>query len=75
MEALRIIRGVNSPNIGMVYVACHTYHTGADMTEIMRAAGDKLRLVHVADTRNTTAATDCGTSPTLRAIRFGCTSI
>ena len=24
LEALRIIRGVNSPNIGMVYVACHT---------------------------------------------------
>ena len=23
LEALRIIRGVNSPNIGMVYVACH----------------------------------------------------
>ena len=50
LEALRIIRGVNSPNIGMVYVACHTYHMGGNMTEIMRAAGDKLRLVHVADT-------------------------
>jgi len=50
LEAARIIRGVNSPNIGMVYVACHTYHMGANMTQIMRAAGDKLRLVHVADT-------------------------
>ena len=54
LEAVRIIRGVNSPNIGMVYVACHTFHMrgtmGADMTAIMRAAGDKLRLVHVADT-------------------------
>ena len=50
LEAVRIIRGVNSPNIGMVYVACHTYHMGGNMTEIMRAAGDKLRLVHVADT-------------------------
>ena len=50
LEALRIIRGVNSPNIGMVYVACHTYHMGGSMTEIMRAAGDRLRLVHVADT-------------------------
>ncbi len=29
LEALRIIRGINSPNIGMVYVACHTYHMGA----------------------------------------------
>ena len=50
LEALRIIRGVNSPNIGMVYVACHTYHMGGNMAEIMRAAGDRLRLVHVADT-------------------------
>jgi myo-inositol catabolism protein IolH len=44
LEALRIIRGVNSPNIGMVYVACHSYHMGGNMTEIMRAAGEKLRL-------------------------------
>jgi myo-inositol catabolism protein IolH len=50
LEALRIIRGVNSPNLGMVYVACHTYHMGGNMGEIMRAAGDRLRLVHVADT-------------------------
>ena len=34
----------------MVYVACHTYHMGANMTEIMHAAGERLRLVHVADT-------------------------
>jgi myo-inositol catabolism protein IolH len=50
LEALRIIRGVNSPSIGMVYVACHTFHMGATMGEIIRAAGDTLRLVHVADT-------------------------
>jgi myo-inositol catabolism protein IolH len=54
LEAVRIIRGVNSPNVGMVYVACHTYHmtgtSGATMSQIMDAAGDKLRLVHVADT-------------------------
>lgn len=50
MEALRIIRGVNSPNIGMVFVACHAFHMGGSMAEIMAAAGDKLRLVHVADT-------------------------
>src|SRR4029079_5337519 len=50
MEALRIIRGVNSPNINFVFVACHAFHMGGTMAEIMRAAGDKLRLVHVADT-------------------------
>ncbi len=49
LEAIRIIRGVNSPNIGMVYVACHTFHMGGNMSEIMAAAGDRLRLVHVAD--------------------------
>ena len=49
LEAIRIIRGVNSPNIGMVYVACHTFHMGGNMSEIMAAAGNRLRLVHVAD--------------------------
>ena len=53
LEAVRIIRGVNSPNIGMVCVACHTFHmganTGTDMLDIMRAAGTNCAL-HVADT-------------------------
>jgi myo-inositol catabolism protein IolH len=43
---------VNSPNIGMVYVASHTFHMGNQPLEIMRAAGDKLRLVHISDTMN-----------------------
>jgi myo-inositol catabolism protein IolH len=54
MEALRIIRGLNSPNVGFVFVACHAFHMrgtmGSNMTEIIRAAGNRLRLVHVADT-------------------------
>ena len=50
LAAIRVIRGVNSPNIGLVYVASHTYHMGGNMREIMREAGDLLRLVHVADT-------------------------
>ena len=41
---------MNSPNIGMVYVACHSFHMGGKLSEIMAAAGNKLRLVHVADT-------------------------
>jgi myo-inositol catabolism protein IolH len=49
-EALRIIRGVNSPNIGMVFVACHSFHMGHPMREVMRAGKDLIRLVHVADT-------------------------
>ena len=31
LRSLRIIRGVNLPNVGMVYVACHTYHMGGTM--------------------------------------------
>ncbi len=50
LDAVRMIRGINSKNFGLVYVACHSYHMGAGMLEIMRAAGDMLRLVHVADT-------------------------
>ena len=59
----------------MVYVACHTYHMGGNMTEIIRAAGNKLRLVHVADTMDhRRAPRACATSPTRRATRRGCTS-
>jgi len=49
LAAIRVIRGVNSPNIGMVYVASHSFHMGNKALEIMRTAGDKLRLVHVSD--------------------------
>lgn len=50
LEAIRILKGLNSANIGMVFVACHSYHMGHPMREVMRAAGDMIRLVHVADT-------------------------
>ena len=50
LEALRVIRGVNSPNLGFVYVAAHTFHMKDDPARIMTAAGDRLRVVHVADT-------------------------
>ncbi|MDR1187865.1 MAG: sugar phosphate isomerase/epimerase [Bifidobacteriaceae bacterium] len=50
LEALRIIRSLGSANIGFVYVACHQFHEGHPQAEVMRAAGDKLRLVHLADT-------------------------
>jgi len=50
LEALRVIRGLNSSNVGLAYVACHTFHYGGDMAEIMAAAGPTLGLVHIADT-------------------------
>lgn len=49
LEALRVIRGLNSRHVGFVYVACHTFHYGGDMDAIIDAAGDRLQLVHVAD--------------------------
>ncbi len=49
LEALRVIRGLNSKHVGFVYVACHTFHYGGNMDAIMDAAGDSLQLVHVAD--------------------------
>ena len=50
LDAWRVIRGLNSPSIGLTYVACHTFHMADDPLEIMRAAGSRLRVVHVADT-------------------------
>lgn len=49
LDAWRVIRGVNSPNIAMVYVACHTFHMQDEPTEIMDAVGRRIRVVHVAD--------------------------
>ena len=50
LAAIRVIRGLNSKNVGLVYVASHSFHMKNAPLDIMRAAGDKLRLVHVADT-------------------------
>ncbi|MCA0336953.1 MAG: sugar phosphate isomerase/epimerase [Actinobacteria bacterium] len=50
LEAIRVIRGLDCANVGMVYVACHTFHMGQPMREIMRAGKDLIKLVHVADT-------------------------
>ncbi|MFI7481977.1 sugar phosphate isomerase/epimerase family protein [Kocuria sp. M1R5S2] len=50
LAAWRVIRGVNSKNLGFVYVAPHTFHMADAPLEIMAAVGDRLRVVHVADT-------------------------
>jgi myo-inositol catabolism protein IolH len=52
LAAWRVIRGVNSPNLGMVYVASHTFHMQEAPLDIMSAAGDRLGVVHVSDTMN-----------------------
>jgi myo-inositol catabolism protein IolH len=52
LAAWRVIRGVNSPNLSFVYVAAHSFHMKDAPLEIMAAVGDRLRVVHVADTMN-----------------------
>jgi len=50
LQAWRVIRGLNSKNVGMVYVASHTFHMGGNVVEIMRAAGSRIGITHVSDT-------------------------
>lgn len=52
LEAIRLLRGLNSPRVGMVFVASHAFHMGHSMREVIEAAGGLIRLVHVADTMN-----------------------
>lgn len=54
LAAWRVIRGINSKNFGMVYVASHTFHMQEEPLAIMRAAGDRLGIVHVSDTMDHT---------------------
>jgi myo-inositol catabolism protein IolH len=50
LEAVRIIRGLDSDHVGFVYVGSHTFHYGDDPEGIMTAAGSRLGAVYVADT-------------------------
>lgn len=50
LEAVRIIRGLDSDRVGFVYVASHTFHYGNDPEGILTAAGSRLSAVYVADT-------------------------
>jgi myo-inositol catabolism protein IolH len=50
MQAWRTIRGLNSKNVGMVYVASHTFHMGNNALEIMRTVGSRIGITHISDT-------------------------
>ena len=54
MAAWRVIRGVNSKNIGMVYVASHTFHMGNQPKEILEAAKGRVGIIHMSDTMDHT---------------------
>lgn len=49
IAAVRLIRGIDSPNVSFLYCAPHTFHQGGNLAEIMREAGPLLTHVHVAD--------------------------
>ncbi len=49
LEAVRIIRGLDSDHVGFVYVASHTFHYGNDARGIMTAAGARLGAAYSAD--------------------------
>lgn len=50
LEAVRIIRGLDSDHVGFVYVASHTFHYGNDARGIMTAAGARMGAAYTADT-------------------------
>jgi myo-inositol catabolism protein IolH len=50
LEAVRVIRGLNSASVGMAFVSCHTFHYGDQTDAIFAAAGQSIGLVHIADT-------------------------
>jgi len=49
IAAVRLIRGIDSPNVSFLYCAPHTFHQGGNLAEIMREAGPLLSHVHAAD--------------------------
>ncbi|HEX3679339.1 MAG TPA: sugar phosphate isomerase/epimerase [Galbitalea sp.] len=50
LEAWRVLRGLNSPSIGFVYVASHTFHYGDRADTLIPELGSRLGSVYVADT-------------------------
>ena len=54
LAAWRVIRGVNSKSLGMVYVASHTFHMGNDPEGILGAAAGRVGIVHMSDTMDHT---------------------
>ena len=56
LAAWRVIRGINSKNFGMVYVASHTFHMGNQPAEILDATKGRVGIVHMSDTMDHTAS-------------------
>jgi myo-inositol catabolism protein IolH len=50
LEGWRVLRGLNSPAVGFVYVASHTFHYGDRAATLLPELGDRLGAVYTADT-------------------------
>ena len=49
LDAWRVIRGLNSRSVGLVYVSSHTFHYGDRATTLIPEVGDSLGAVYVSD--------------------------
>lgn len=49
LEGWRVIRGLNTPRVGFVYVAAHTFHYGDRAASLLPEIGDRLGAVYTAD--------------------------
>jgi myo-inositol catabolism protein IolH len=52
IQAVNMIRAINSDNVGFLYCVSHSYHQGHTMREVMTHAGSLLRHLHISDTFN-----------------------
>lgn len=52
LEGWRVLRGLNSPAVGFVYVASHTFHYGDRATTLLPELGDRIGAVYTADTHD-----------------------
>lgn len=55
LDAVGMIRGLNADWIGFLYCAPHAFHQGHSPADIIAAAGDRTRYVHLADAWDHTA--------------------
>ena len=49
IEAVNLIRGINSDLVSFLYCAPHTFHQGGDLAAVIRHAGPLLTQLHIAD--------------------------
>lgn len=49
IEAVQMIRAINSPNVGFLYCVPHTFYQGHPIEEIIEYAGPDLKHLHLAD--------------------------